>query len=31
MKAKEKMMNMTMILAQESIMEYVKNSSNAWI
>ena len=31
MKTNEKMMNMTRILAQESIMEDVEKSSNAWI
>ena len=31
MKTNEKMMIMTRILAQESMMEDVKNSSNAWI
>ena len=31
MKTNEKMMNMTKILAQESMMEDVENSSNAWI
>ena len=31
MKTSEKMMNMTGILAQESVIEDVENSSNAWI
>ena len=31
MKTNEKMMNMTRILAQESMMEDVEKSSNAWI
>ena len=31
MKTNDKMMNMTRILAQESMMEVVEKSSNAWI
>ena len=31
MKTNEKMMNMTRILVQESMMEDVEKSSNAWI